>query len=594
MAGKIRDLAEALRRRAWRAMASATASAIVAPVSAAAGLCLAASALAADEAPPPPAGEFTNPILRGAYPDPSIVRVGEDYYLVNSSFEYFPGLPIHHSRDLVNWRLIGYGLHRAEWYEEAVNLKDVPSNGGIHAPSIRWRDGLFYVITTNVYRPPEEGRPTQFVNFIVTAEDPAGPWSPPRIIEGAPGIDPDIFFDDDGKVWYLGTHAPEEPDFPGQGEIWLQELNPADWQLRGERHLLWRGACGGTWAEGPHLYKRDGRYYLLIAEGGTSFNHAVMVAVSDDIQGPYLSNARNPILTSRHLSYRNWVHSIGHADLVELPDGRWYMVALGKRADEAGGSNMGRETHLVPVAWEREPFEWKEVKHEWPVAAPETGRVQRRERLPFPDAPQERGNAFRDDFETDALGLQWNFRRLPLPGMLSLTERPGFLRLYPKPSRIAERGRASLLGFRQQESDFEYRAKMRYRPRQDGVEAGLNLFQKDNNYLSFTLAKRDGQHQLKLALAERDQPLRTVQRQALENYDGEIVLRATSKEGRYLFDYSLNGGQRFQAFAQTDAQRLLSRGYTGAYLGLYGTSNGQRSEDYADFDWVSYQGRERF
>lgn len=547
----------------------------------------------AERQPPPGGGAFANPILRGSYPDPSIVRVGEDYYLVNSSFEYFPGLPVHHSRDLVNWRLIGYGLREAKWYRGAVNLADVQSNGGIHAPSIRWRDGLFHIITTNVYSPPGGG-PTRMVNFVVTAEDPAGPWSAPRVIDGAPGIDPDIFFDDDGKVWYVGTHAPEKPDFQGQGEIWLQELNPEDWQLRGERHLLWRGACGGTWAEGPHLYKRDGRYYLLIAEGGTAENHAVMVAVADDLRGPYVSNARNPILTSRHLSYRNWVHSTGHADLVELPDGRWYMVALGIRSDEAGRSNMGRESHLIPVVWEREPFEWKAVKHEWPVAAPETGRVMRREALPFPERPQRRRNAFRDDFDGGALDLEWNFRRVPGEGVASLTARAGFLRMPARPERVAQRGSASLVGIRQWESDFEFAAKMLFRPGMDGVEAGLNLFQKDDNYVSFLVGRSDGGHALTLTLAERGQAPQAVERRILEGYAGEVVLRARSRAGRMEFDYSLDDGQSFSAFASTDAQRLLSRGYTGAYLGLYATSNGQEAAAaHADFDWASHQAYER-
>ena len=344
---------------------------------------------------------FKNPILRGGYPDPSICRVGSDYYIVNSSFEYFPGLPIHHSTDLVNWELIGYGLHREEQASGAVNLLDVQSNGGIHAPTIRCRDGRFYIITTNVYLPPDDGAETQFVNFVITADDPRGPWSEPHVIDGAPGIDPDLFFDEDGRVWYVGTHAPEKPNFPGEGEIWLHELDTDDWTLTGDRYFLWRGACGGVWAEGPHLYKRDGRYYLLIAEGGTSLNHAVTVAVSDEITGPYHSNPRNPILTSRHLGYDYWVNSTGHADIVELPDGRWYMVALGIRGDEQRNSNMGRETHLIPMTWQREPFEWKAIKYLWPVAAPESGRVERNLPLPFSKMTQYRQNAFVDSFDTD-------------------------------------------------------------------------------------------------------------------------------------------------------------------------------------------------
>ena len=537
---------------------------------------------------------YTNPILRGGYPDPSICRVGDDYYIVNSTFEYFPGLPIHHSKDLVNWELIGYGLHREQQATGAVNLVDVQSNGGIHAPTIRCRDGMFYIITTNVYLPPGEGAETQFVNFIITAEDPGGPWSDPFVIEGAPGIDPDLFFDDDGKVWYVGTHSPEKPSFPGEGEIWLHELDPDDWTLTGERYFLWRGACGGVWAEGPHLYQRDGRYYLLVAEGGTSFNHSVTVAISDKITGPYHSNPRNPILTSRHLGYDNWVNSTGHADMVELPDGRWYMVALGIRGDEDRNSNMGRETHLVPMTWQREPFKWKEIKYLWPVAAPETGRVERRSPLPFDGAAQTRNNEFVDEFDGETLGMHWNFRRVPMPGTFSLTARDGFLRLFARPNTISERGRASLMGIRQIESDFDYRARMFFTPGQDNVDAGISVFQKDDKYLNFTVATADGDNVLRLVLAEPDSEPGVVKQGQLDDYDGEIVFRVVARDSRYRFMYSLDQGESFVEFAATGAQHVLAHGsYTGAYLGLYSTSNGEPANAYADFDWARYQVFER-
>ena len=196
------------------------------------------------------------------------------------------------------------------------------------------------------------------VNFIITAKDPAGPWSDPHVIEGAPGIDPDLFFDDDGKVYFVGTHAVGKPTVNGIGEIWVQELDLESRELKGDRTSVWRGACGGCCVEGPHMYKVNGKYYLMVAEGGTSHHHAVMIAASDDVTGPFESNPRNPIFTSRHLSKSNWVHSTGHADLVELPDGRWYMVALGIRSDVDGASNMGRETHLMPVIWEPAIARW--------------------------------------------------------------------------------------------------------------------------------------------------------------------------------------------------------------------------------------------
>ena len=449
---------------------------------------------------------FTNPILPGGYPDPSICKVEDTFYLVNSSFEYFPGLPIHKSQDLINWELIGYGLHRKSQAIAKVNLIDIQSDGGIHAPTIRYDKGTFYIITTNVYY-DETRKQTDFVNFIITAKNPEGPWSKPHVLEGAPGIDPDIFFDDDGTVWYVGTHAPEQANFDGEGEIWLQQIDLNEWKLTGERFYLWRGACGGVWVEGPHMYKKDNRYYLMVAEGGTSFNHAVMIAVSDSITGPYISNDRNPILSSRHLSYDNWVHSTGHADLVELDNGQWYMVALGIRGDQDRGSNMGRETHLIPVVWEREPFWWKKNKYEWPVVAPNTGRVERKNPVPFTASSQKRKLFFTDNFDRDSLKLEWNFRRVPLKQLYALDQHKGHLRLYLKPNIIRERGRASLMGFKQTESDFEYSSKMIFKPKSNRAEAGICLFQKDNNYFTLTILRDKNTNYLQLKLAEpKNQP----------------------------------------------------------------------------------------
>ncbi|PWE00595.1 glycoside hydrolase family 43 protein [Marinilabilia rubra] len=540
----------------------------------------------------PPQNSFVNPIIPGGFPDPSICKVDDTFYIVNSSFEYFPGLPIHKSKDLINWELIGYGLHREEQCTNEVNLVDVQSNGGIHAPTIRYSNGRFYIITTNVYY-NEADQTTHFVNFIITAENPEGPWSDPHVLKGAPGIDPDIIFDDDGRVWYVGTHSPENPNFEGEGEIWLQEIDMDNWELTGPRHYLWRGACGGVWVEGPHMYKRDNRYYLMVAEGGTSFNHAVMIAVSDSITGPFLSNERNPILTSRHLSYDNWVHSTGHADLIELNDGRWYMVALGIRGDEDRASNMGRETHLVSVQWEKEPFPWKETQYEWPVAAPQTGRVERFNPVPFDATFQKRNPGFIDNFGYEKLKLAWNFRRVPTSNMYSLSDNKGHLRLYTHPNVIKERGRASLMGFRQTESDFEYQAKMNFHPKSNNSEAGICLFQKDDNYFTLTVVKENNKYMLQLKLAEPNSKPRILKKQEIPNYSKEITFMVKSENHSYLFYYSLNGAE-FNLIEQTKANYILSKKYTGAYLGVYATSNGANSQDYADFDWVNYKGFARF
>ena len=528
---------------------------------------------------------FKNPILAGGYPDPSICKVGDTFYLVNSSFEYFPGLPIHKSTDLINWELIGHGLHRESQASSTVNLVDVQSNGGIHAPTIRYNKGVYYIISTNVYYDAKKNK-ADMVNFIITANNPAGPWSDPIHIEGAPGIDPDLFFDDNGRVWYVGNQAPENPSFDGEGEIWLQELDLNEYNLIGERHLLWRGACGGVWAEGPHMYKKDGKYYLIIAEGGTSFNHAVMVAMSEKIEGPYISNPRNPILTSRHLSYDNWVNSTGHGDIVELDDGRYYMVILGIRNEINRGSNMGRETFIVPLSWEREPFEWKENKDLWPVVSPISGKVEKENEVIFTNSTQINSYNFRDDFNSKTLGLKWNFRRLPLENIYSLDKREGFLRIFSNQNIIKERHRAALMGFKQNQTNFEYFTSMNFNPENNKSEAGISIFQKDDNYLNFTVVKKDGNFFIKVN-AYNNNKLILKDEQLISDYKGKIKLKILSEEGEYKLFYSTRGF-RYRLFDKLKNDILLSKGYTGAHIGLYITSNGEDSNDYVDFDYVEY------
>ena len=534
---------------------------------------------------------FTNPIIPGGYPDPSICRVGEDFYIANSSFEYFPGLPIHHSKDLVNWELIGHGLHRRDQVEGAVNVVDVQSDGGIHAPSLRCKDGRYYLITTNVYSPKASAEPTQMVNFVITADSPQGPWSEPHVIDGAPGIDPDLFFDDDGTVWYLGNHAPSDAAYPGEGEIWLQQLDPETWQLVGERHFLWRGALKrAIWAEGPHLYKQDGRYYLLVAEGGTSFNHAVTIAVSDELTGPYEGNERNPILTSRHLSYDNWINSTGHADLVELEDGRWYMVALGIRNDEERRSNMGRETHLIPVEWEREPYWWKEKKYLWPVAAPKTGRVERETPLPFSGKNQKAQLAFIDNFTSPELGVEWTFRRMPAADAYSLSARPGHLRLFTQRTVPSARKRVAQLGIKQSETAFQFNARTEFEASRSGIEAGISLFQKDDHYLNATIKQSGDHYALSVTLANRGAPEILVS-QALPSYSGELEWRIDSAGGTYSISYRLHADSEWSLLLQLPSKLLLSQYYTGAHIGFYTSSNGAETDDFMDIDWIQYQGR---
>ena len=540
-------------------------------------------------------GYFINPIISGAHPDPSICSVGDDYYIVNSSFEYFPGLPIHHSKDLVNWELIGYGLHREDQCNGDMNLVDVQSDGGIHAPTIRYHKGTFYIITTNVYS-PGDGKPGLMRNFVITAKNPSGPWSDPHIIEGAPGIDPDVFFDTNGKVYFTGTHSPGDINANGIGEIWIQELDIKNWKLVGERKTVWDGVFGCC-TEGPHIYKEHGLYYLLVAEGGTGKNHAVMMAASKDIFGPYEENQRNPVLTTRHVTNDYFVNSTGHADMIQLSDGRWYMVSLGKRNDLDGDANMGRETYLIPMKWEPTIIKWQQisetkwepVRYLFPVAAPTSGKVERFFPLPFLEKPQYINNSYVDDFTSSSLDLKWTFIRVPQGKTISLIDNPGYLRLYPKKTTIENRKNFSMIGFRQKESDFDYKVKMNFMPADNRVESGIIHYQKEWNYLTSVVYKVGKKFFLEQKLKEKDTKLTTLKKVSLKKYNGNIVFKTVSRKDEYNFYYSLDNGENFTYLNSLDAVKMLDRNYTGALLGMFATSNGEKTEDYADFDWIQYK-----
>ena len=255
---------------------------------------------------------FQNPLLSGFYPDPSICRVGEDYYMVTSSFVYYPGLPVFHSRDLIHWEQIGHGIERPDQFD----YKNCETSLGLWAPTIRYHEGTFYIINTFV----SEGREARRDNYIITAKDPAGPWSDPVFVEHADGIDSSLFFDDDGSMWYAGNYICPEALYEGHHGIYLCELDPGTFQFKGERRIIWDGS---KWIEAPHIYKKDGYYYLMVAEGGTFINHSVMMARCTAIDGTYEICPRNPIVSHRHLPPLSDISVTGHADIVETQNGEW-------------------------------------------------------------------------------------------------------------------------------------------------------------------------------------------------------------------------------------------------------------------------------
>ncbi len=274
-----------------------------------------------------PAETCLNTVVPGFYPDPSVCRGGADFYLVNSSFNYFPGIPIFHSQDLVHWMQIGHVLDRASQF---ASLKGGDVSRGVYAPTIRFHDGLFYVISTLV---------NGGGNFFVTVKNPEGPWSEPLFLKEADGIDPSLFFDEDGKAYVVNCAGPPggggKALYDGHRTLRLQELDAANGKMVGAAKILVNGGTDiskkPVWVEGPHLFKHGGKYYLIAAEGGTGTAHSEVVFRADAVDGPYATFEGNPILTQRQLpaNRADAITCTGHADFVELANGDWWAVFLG-------------------------------------------------------------------------------------------------------------------------------------------------------------------------------------------------------------------------------------------------------------------------
>jgi len=510
---------------------------------------------------------FRNPILSGCYPDPSICRVGEDYYLVTSTFEYFPGLPIFHSRDLIHWRQLGHVLDRASQFD----LDEIRPSAGLYAPTIRYHNGTFYVINTLVDGKTKRG------NFIVTATQPQGPWSEPYWLENADGIDPSLFFDDDGKCWYVGTHLNEAGHYKGHTEIFLLELNLEKMKLVGEATVLWDGAVKGVvWAEAPHIYKANGYYYLLIAEGGTAHHHAVTIARSKNIIGPYEGDRGNPILTHRHLGLDFPVVGTGHADLVETQSGEWWLVCLAMRPYGGYFYNLGRETFLVPARWE----------DDWLIVSPGTGRVEFE--YPAPDLPEHTWMKIptRDEFNESTLAYHWNFLRTPREDFYSLSERHSYLRLKLRPPQLSEQSQPSFVGRRQQHIHFTAETEMEFTPRSDNECAGLALIQNNDFHFRF-IVTYEGETVIRLIKRSHGQDEILASKPVPAGY---YTLKVMAHEQNYSFYFSTNG--LWHALAEHVDGRILSTpvagGFVGAFIAMYASSNGQPSTNHADFDWFEY------
>jgi len=505
---------------------------------------------------------YRNPVIAGFHPDPSIVRVGEDYYLVTSSFAYFPGLPVFHSTDLVNWKQVGHALTRRSQlkFEDGQGI-----SRGIFAPTIRFHDGLFYIITTDV-----DGIGT----FYITAENPAGPWSDPVRLPQIEGIDPDLFFDDDGRGYIAYNGAPEgTPLYEGHRAIWLREFDPgADTIGPGPARLIVNGgvdlARQPIWIEGPHLFKYNGWYYLVCAEGGTADQHSEVVFRTRSLADAFVAYEGNPILTQRDLDpgRPHPVTSTGHADLVTTPDGDWWSVFLGTRPYQGDYYNTGRETFMLPVSW----------KDEWPrILEPHTPVPWQVVRPAIEssgsDTPPQTGNfTWRDDFDQSRLKPDWITLRTSDVSWSRIDPRNGTIELLAIPVALQEKSQPAYLARVLQHTEFEASTRLAL-PGNGSVVAGIAIFQ-NADFNLFAGVRKTGEGYTLVLEEVRAGVASNLASTAITTTATHIVLGMEQKKDKLNFFYTLPGGEKTPLAEGVDARLLSTRvagGFVGATLGMH-------------------------
>ena len=509
---------------------------------------------------------YWNPILAGFYPDPSIVKAGDDYYLVTSSFVYFPGVPIFQSRDLVNWKQIGHVLTRPS----QLNVDSAQVSRGIFAPVIRWHDGTFYMITTLVDRGG---------NFFVTATNPAGPWSDPVWLPEVDGIDPSLFFDDDGKAYVTNNGPPiGAPLYEGHRAIWIQEFDQKSSKMIGPRRVIINGGVDLSkkpiWIEAPHILKVNGSYYLIAAEGGTAEEHSEVVFRSASVWGPYTPYAGNPILTQRHLAGDRPfpIIAAGHADFVETQNGEWWAVFLGARPYADNYYNTGRETYMLPVRW----------TDGWPTIL--TGNatvpyVQTNPNLPTQPATgtPTSGNFKRtDDFSSPELGMEWNLIRTPRTTWYSLSSSPGWLTITPRSADIGGLDQPSFIGRRQLHAWSSVSTALEYVPGKPGDKAGLVAFQNESRYyfVGVTRTANGNVVQVEKYSASR-RPAEAVVLASVPvrlSATAPIYLKIEARGAEYDFYYAQQPDNWILLKSSADGIMLSTKvagGFIGTYFGMY-------------------------
>ncbi|MDC0584203.1 glycoside hydrolase family 43 protein [Bacteroidales bacterium] len=496
---------------------------------------------------------FTNPVIPGFYSDPSVCRVGDDYYLITSTFEYYPGVPIFHSKDLVNWEQIGHCIHREDQLPDGID---------IFAATLRYNKGTFYMITTHfdfLEKSKKSG------NFYVTATNPAGPWSDPIWLDDVLGIDPDLFFDDDGKSYVISS------------PFILYEIDLETGKLLTEGKKIYHGA-GGRYAEGPHIYKKDGYYYLLAAEGGTEEAHHVTIARSNTIDGPYIVNPANPILAHANAAGQSsLIQGVGHADIIQAHDDSWWMVFHGyrKSAQYMVHHILGRETCLAPVSW---------PKNGWPVV---NGNGTITEKMtcptlplkPFPQKPT------REDFDNE-LGLDWNVIQTLKKDDSFYALKDGALHLSGMASETGFQNQTAFVGQRLRHMHFEANTNMEFNPKNENEHAGMALHYGGNYFNLFVKQKGND----RIVFAELNFGSICYKSKEFILKPGPVDLRIEGKGNTFSFAYAQGG--EFTHIESVDSRYMSSETlgwFTGVYVGLFATGKGKQNKAVASYDYFEYK-----
>ena len=497
---------------------------------------------------------FRNPVLPGFHADPSVCRAGDDFYLVNSTFQYYPGVPVFHSKDLIHWEQVGACLTR----DSQVRIEGMDEQTGIYAPTIRYHEGRFYMVTT-VF-PSRK-------HFYVYTDNPNGEWSDPIYIDFCVGsCDPTLFFDN-GKCYFLWK----------EGDIKICEIDVKTGKQLGEIHHLGVG-LGGRYPEGPHIYKKDGYYYLLLAEGGTEHGHHVNILRSKSLFGPYESNPANPILSHFSMKMQNSpIQGLGHADLIQAPDGSWWMICLGYRTHGYLQHVMGRETFLAPVVWKE--GEWPVVNNDGTLQL--DMQCQTLPQVPMPLEPST------DEFEGNRLSLYWSHLNMPQKDNYSLTARKGWLRLNTSTVTLDEVGNPTFIGHRQSEPHFTATTKVDVSGLKDGGVAGITAYAAHHNHYDVQVVTRDGKHFIQanirigeMAHIEKEIPLQ----------DDMVYLRITADPQFYHLHYSVDG-EHFTHLARMDYRYLSTEtigGFCGVHIGIFAHTLSSVIS-HADFDWTNFE-----